>query len=109
MDENVLLPIDVHDSSPSRLDGISSPLESRHRYFGCNLIVEACIRLHLPQGVASTAQNILHRYYYRVSLARFDAFTVAMGCVLLGAKLEEKQKLLREVSYTFCVLSRDSF
>lgn len=32
---------------------------------------------------------------------RFDAFTVAMGCVLLASKIEENSKILREVIYAF--------
>jgi hypothetical protein len=35
---------------------------------------------------------------HRKSLRRFDVFTVAMGAVLLAAKVEEAFKTLREVS-----------
>jgi hypothetical protein len=35
----------------------------------------------LPQVVACTAQNLVHRFLYRKSLKRFDAFALAMGCV----------------------------
>lgn len=34
---------------------------------------------------------------FRKSLVRFDVFTVAMGCVLLSCKVEEKPKSVREV------------
>jgi hypothetical protein len=48
--------------------------------------------------VAATGQLLLHRFFYRKSLTRFDVFTVAMGCVLLASKVEEKPRILREVS-----------
>ncbi len=39
--------------------------EFAHRVFGSELIQEACILLHLPQVVAATGQNILHRFFLR--------------------------------------------
>ena len=65
------------------------------------MVQEASILLGLPQVVAITGQNVLHRYYYRKSLRRFDAFLVAMGCVLLAAKIEEKSRHLRDVVFVF--------
>ena len=96
--ESVLLPELVLSSSPSSRDGISGEDEKLHRIFGCELIQEATILLRLPQVFAVTAQNIFHRFFYRKSFKRFDAFTVSMGCVLLSSKIEESPKLLREVS-----------
>lgn len=69
--------------------------------------------LNLPLVVSATAQNILHRFFYRYfllffflnivfinrkSLLKYDSFTVAMGCVLLASKLEEYSKTLHEVN-----------
>ena len=98
---DVLLPEEILATSPSRRDGINQEDEMKHRCFGCELVQEANILLRLPQVAAVTGQNILHRFYYRKSLKRFDAFTVAMGCVLLASKIEECPKLLREVLYVF--------
>jgi hypothetical protein len=36
-------------------------------------------------------------YVRSVSLKRFDIFFVAMGCTLLGAKVEEHSRPLRDV------------
>ena len=94
---SVLLPLCRLESSPSKKDGIDAQTETLHRVFGCELIQEAGILLKLPQVVMVTGQNILHRFFYRKSLKRFDSFTVAMGSLLLASKVEEKPKLLREV------------
>lgn len=48
-----------------------------------------------------TGQYILNRFYYRKSLRRFDAFTIAMGCVLLSTKLEERFTHIREILFVF--------
>lgn len=87
--------------SPSRKDGILDQEEKLHRIFGCELVQEAGILLKLPQVVMITGQIILHRYFYRRSLQKDDAFTVAMGCILLASKIEEKPKILREIILVF--------
>ena len=61
----------------------------------------AGILLKLPQQVMCTAQNLLHRFYYRKSLKSYDAFVTAMGCLFLASKVEEKPKRLREVLFAF--------
>eukprot|EP01041_Mallomonas_annulata_P022938 gene22938-43353_t len=93
---SVLLPIEILSSSPSALDDISQYDEKLHRIFGCEVVQEAGILLRLPQIVMATAQNLLHRFFYRKSLKRFDVFTVAMACILLSSKVEEKPKVIRE-------------
>ena len=37
----------------------------------------------------------------RKSFKQYDAFSVAMACVLLSCKLEEKPKLLRDIIFAF--------
>ena len=98
---NVLVPLSILEISPSRQDGISELEEILHRALGCELIQESGILLRFPQVVMVTAQNVFHRFYYRKSLLKYDVFTVAMGCTILAAKLEEKQKLLREVLFVY--------
>ena len=68
---------------------------------GLRLAQEAGILLKLPQQVMCTAQNLLHRFYYRKSLKSYDAFVTAMGCLFLASKVEEKPKRLREVLFAF--------
>ncbi|KAJ1432928.1 cyclin-like protein [Ochromonadaceae sp. CCMP2298] len=87
--------------TPSALNGVSAEEEKRHRVFGCELVAQAVTVLRLPHVVAITGQNILHRFFYRKSMLRFDVFTVAMGAVLLGAKVEEQFKTLREILFAF--------
>jgi hypothetical protein len=59
--------------------------------------------LKLPQVVVATAQNLLHRFYWRKSLQdpRFDALSIAMGALFLATKIEEKLRTLRQVLYVF--------
>jgi len=87
--------------TPSSLDGVQSDTEKLHRAFGCELIVQCGSILNLPHVVVVTGQNILNRFFYRKSLKRFDAFTVAMGSVLLASKVEESFKTLREFLFAF--------
>lgn len=50
---------------PLTTKGVQSGIELRHRIFGCEIIQEAGILLKQPQVVMATAQNILHRFFYR--------------------------------------------
>ncbi|KAH8069430.1 hypothetical protein JL721_5993 [Aureococcus anophagefferens] len=96
-----LLPADMLENSPSKRDGVSAADEYAQRVWGCELIQEAGILLRLPQVVMCTGQNIFQRFYYRVSLKRFDAFLSAMGCFFLACKIEEKPQRLRECLMVF--------
>lgn len=98
---SVLVPSSILDQSPSSLDKVSAETELTHRIWGCELIQEAGILLRLPMVCMCTAQNLFHRFFYRKSLVRFDAFTVAMGCFFLACKIEEKPKRLRETLLVF--------
>lgn len=77
------------NASASRADGVSAPLEAQLRRYGCDAIAEAVVLLHLPQSVACTAQVLLHRFYCKRSLTRFDIKITAMASAWLAAKLEE--------------------
>jgi hypothetical protein len=93
----------VHEgSAPASLrEGVSVPMECLHRVFGAELLQEAGILLGLRQVVVVTAQNILHRFYWRQSLTKFDVLSVCMGAMLLSSKVEEQPKLVREVIFVF--------
>mmetsp|Transcript_7110 Transcript_7110/g.10629 ORF Transcript_7110/g.10629 Transcript_7110/m.10629 type:complete len:357 (-) Transcript_7110:509-1579(-) len=98
----VLLPNHILDNSPSKQDDIDPETEKIHRIFGAELIQEAGILLRLPQVVMCTGQTILQRFFYRKSLMKFDAFSVAMSCLLLSSKIEEASKVkLRDVVLVF--------
>ena len=100
-DCDVLLPDEILRESPSAKDGVAAEVELAHRAWGAELVQEAAILLRLPQVVACTAQNLFHRFLYRKSLRRFDAFAVAMGALFLAAKIEERPKRLRDVLLVF--------
>ncbi|EGZ05102.1 hypothetical protein PHYSODRAFT_320213 [Phytophthora sojae] len=102
----VVLPASVLARSPSRADGVSAETERLHRAFGCELIQEAGVLLRLPQVALATAQTLLQRFYYRKSLRQFDAFRVAVSCLFLAAKVEEKPKRIRDVLSVFYAMLR---
>lgn len=68
-----------------------------YRVAGCELLQEMGILLRLPQVVCATAQTLLHRFYYRKSLAQFDVHIVAIAALFLGAKVEEVPRRMRDV------------
>lgn len=75
--------------SPSVKDDISPSTEAKLRHYGCHIICESCKGLGLPQTVACTAQVLLHRYYCKESLKRFDVNVMAVSMFWLACKLEE--------------------
>lgn len=64
-------------------------------------LLSALIFHRLPQVVMCTAQNLLQRFFYRKPLTAFDAFSVAMGCMLLAMKIEEDPRQPRAVVLVF--------
>lgn len=99
--DKTLLPSEILISSPSFIDGLNEEVELVHRVWGSELIQEAGILLQFPQVVMVTAQNVFHRFFYRKSLVKYDAFSVAMASLLLSAKVEEKPRVLREYIFIF--------
>ncbi|KAF4320674.1 hypothetical protein BBO99_00001272 [Phytophthora kernoviae] len=102
----VVLPASVLTRSPSSQDGIDPSTERQHRFFGCELIQEAGVLLRLPQVVMATAQTLFQRFYYRKSLRQFDAFRVAISCLFLAAKVEERPKRIKDVLTVFYAMLR---
>ncbi|KAG3120719.1 hypothetical protein PI125_g877 [Phytophthora idaei] len=103
---HVVLPASSLARSPSLEDGVAPDVERLHRSFGCELIQEAGVLLRLPQVVMATAQTLLQRFYYRKSLRQFDAFRVAVSCLFLAAKVEEKPKRIKDVIGVFYAMFR---
>lgn len=70
----LLLPASLLSPTPS-YQSAGVPYETqerRHRIFGCELISEAGTLLRLPQACIATAETLLQRFYYRVSLSHYD-------------------------------------
>ena len=55
-----------------RADGISQEVETQLRIYGCELIQEGGILLRLPQAVMATSQVLLHRFYVKESMLKFN-------------------------------------
>lgn len=67
LENSCLLPKEILNApSPSQLDGISSTIEKTQKIFGCELIQEACILMKFSVVVSATAQNLFHRFYFRL-------------------------------------------
>lgn len=98
---SILLPSDTVSSSPSQRDGLTRADEVLYRILGCDFISDAGISLTCPQSIINTACILFHRFYYRKSLFKYDVLTVAMGSLLLAAKVEEFPILLRDIILAF--------
>jgi transcription initiation factor TFIIIB Brf1 subunit/transcription initiation factor TFIIB len=99
--ENVYIPPDQIDNTPSRRDGIDAETEARLRIYGCELIQESGILLRLPQVAMATAQVLFHRFYYRRSFRQYSPKIIAMASIFLASKLEENPRRPRDVLNVF--------
>lgn len=79
----------------------SSLQHQRHSLFGCQLIQEATKKMSFPPSVMLISQTIFHHFYMRRSFEKTDALTGAMGCFLLGCKVEEVPIALRDTVFIF--------
>lgn len=68
----VLVPRKLQQLTPSIQDGLSREVEISQRIYGCQLIQKAGVLLKLEAVTVASAQTILHRFYYRKSLKKFD-------------------------------------
>ena len=93
-------------NSPSRERGVSEEDEFAMRVHGCELIQEAAVLLKASQQVACTGQVLLHRFYAKRSMVKFDVRRVAATSVFLACKLEECPRKLRDVVNVFHRMSR---
>ena len=87
--------------SPSRRAGLDEETEFRLKVYGCELVQEAAVLLRAEQAVACTGQVLLHRFYAKRSMTKFDVERVAATMVFLACKLEECPRRLREVINVF--------
>ena len=109
---NVIMGLTVHhdnfyfsdeqiSNSPSRKDGVSDETEFKLKVYGCELVQEGAILLRVNQAVACTGQTLLHRFYAKRSLKKFDIERVAATSCFLACKLEEQPRKLRDVINVF--------
>jgi hypothetical protein len=88
----------INTVSPSEeLDGLRLRDERGFRLLACELIQEAGVLLRLPIVTVSTAQSLLHRFYFRKSFIRCEVFTVATAAVFIAAKVEENPRKVKDV------------
>ncbi|KAI8902064.1 cyclin [Globomyces pollinis-pini] len=94
---NSTITLEKLQQSPSFKCGYSPKYERNIRVFACNMIESAAVLLKLPQVAAATAQVLLHRFYFMVSISEFPLFDVIGACLYLSSKLEECPRRLREL------------
>ena len=70
--DNFFLTDEELENSPSRRAGIDADTERRLRAFGCELIQLAVLYMRAPQAVAATGQVLLHRFYCKESMLKYD-------------------------------------
>ena len=92
-----IVPDEILAKSPSRRAGVPASVEESNRVYGCELIVQAGLLLRLKQPTVTTAQILLHRFYYRGSMVHFQVLYVVMGAVFLATKIEEDARRVRDI------------
>lgn len=99
--ENPILPQEMLEQTPSRIDGLDHDTELALRITGCRLIQLSGTLLRLPQTAMATAQVLFQRYYYSKSFVRFPVEFTCMACVLLASKVEEAPRRVRDILNVF--------
>lgn len=98
---NPILPPEMLEQTPSRVDGLDEEVELALRITGCRLIQLSGTLLRLPQTAMATAQVLFQRYYYSKSFVRFPMEFTCMACVVLASKVEEAPRRVRDVLNVF--------
>ncbi|XP_074654059.1 cyclin-L1-like isoform X2 [Tubulanus polymorphus] len=99
--DNVLIPAEKLQPTPSMNDGLDTEIEIDLRILGCELIQTAGILLKLPQVAMATGQVIFQRFYYSKSFVKHNMEVVAMACINLASKIEESPRRMRDVMNVF--------
>eukprot|EP00382_Lankesteria_abbotti_P003410 CAMPEP_0113845528 /NCGR_PEP_ID=MMETSP0372-20130328/807_1 /TAXON_ID=340204 /ORGANISM="Lankesteria abbotti" /LENGTH=295 /DNA_ID=CAMNT_0000814581 /DNA_START=129 /DNA_END=1016 /DNA_ORIENTATION=- /assembly_acc=CAM_ASM_000359 len=98
---SLLIPKESLKETPSSKDGIDSEVEICLRAYGCALIQKAGILLRLKAVTSASAAVLLHRFYFRRSLAEFDIRFVAAASLYLASKLQEDARRVKDVISVF--------
>lgn len=102
----VLVPRKLLQCTPSIQDGLAREMEISQRIYGCQLIQKAGVLLKLEAVTVASAQTILHRFYYRKSLKKFDVRLVVTASLLLACKLEEDPRRVKSLIDIVHLLSK---
>lgn len=93
--------------TPSQLCSISLNQERQHRLYGSSLIHSASFLLRFNNpSTKCTSCSLFHRFYHRESLTDYDVWSVAMACVLIGAKIEDDIRSIKQIILVFHHLFR---
>ena len=94
----------VSFASLSLLDGVSYEVECQLRAYGCDVLRSAGIMLHLPVITITTAQCLLHQFYFVKSLKKYDIKDMLLGAMFIATKLEENHSEARYHKRSFSPL-----
>lgn len=88
---------ELHCMPSQSVDGFSYAKEMSYRCSTACFIQEVGKALRFPQLSISTALVFMHRFYSRKSFQEYDRFIMSCTCLLLGGKVEETPKKLKDV------------
>jgi hypothetical protein len=104
--DNVLLPEEKLQKTPSMAHGLEREIETDLRILGCEFIQSAGVLLRLPQVAMATAQVLFQRFYFSKSFVNHDFEHVSMASLFLAAKIEENPRRVRDVINVFHLLKQ---
>eukprot|EP00047_Mylnosiga_fluctuans_P011888 m.23457 g.23457 ORF g.23457 m.23457 type:complete len:386 (-) comp3906_c0_seq1:233-1390(-) len=87
----------VLEDSPSRQDGLLPREEHRRMYKAFVLVKEICTSLKLEPLIMNTTMTLFHRFYVYQSFRDFDNYEMAMCCLFLALKIEEKVQRMESI------------
>mmetsp|Transcript_2626 Transcript_2626/g.6333 ORF Transcript_2626/g.6333 Transcript_2626/m.6333 type:complete len:236 (-) Transcript_2626:949-1656(-) len=88
---------ELHRMPSQSVDSFSFQKEESYRCSTASFIQEVGRALRFPQLSIATALVFMHRFYARKSFQEYDRFIVSCTCLLLGGKVEETPKKLKDV------------
>ena len=95
--ENPVASIDMIKSTVSEQLGFTTKYEVQIRVEACKLIRNCCLLLNLPQTTSATAQTLVQRFYFIVSINSIPLFDLLAASIYLATKLEETHKRLKDI------------
>jgi hypothetical protein len=101
--QNTVVSLEMLEETPSRKSGFSHRMEREIRISVCLYIRQATMILRLyrqlirPINTAATAQVLIQRFFFTVSIDHIPLWYVIGAAVYLASKLEESPRRLREV------------